>query len=448
MSEITRHTELPDKNGRFGQFGGRFVPETLIPALRELEQAHAEAMCDAEFTAELERLLCDYAGRPTPLYRARGLEDEIGGATIWLKREDLLHTGAHKINNTIGQGLLARRMGKQRVIAETGAGQHGVAIATVAAMFGFDCTVYMGEEDMRRQRLNVFRMELLGARVVPVSSGSRTLKDATNEAIRDWVTNVESTFYILGSVVGPHPYPAMVRDFQTVIGREVRAQLLEAGEAPPSLLIACVGGGSNAIGLFADWLNDDINMVGVEGAGHGIDTVRHSATLSRGAIGILHGTRSYLLQDNDGQVQLPHSISAGLDYPGVGPQHSYLKEKGRVNYTSVTDTQAVEALQRLSRCEGIIPALESAHAIAKLYEMAETNSIGESDRVVVCLSGRGDKDVEVITEYLDAHPEEELRGKRPTAFLLRSLPDAKLPDHWWCRLLLLVIRLLLLRCQS
>ena len=409
MSEITRHTELPDKNGRIGEFGGRFVPETLIPALRELEQAHAEAMCDAEFTAELERLLCDYAGRPTPLYRARGLEDEIGGATIWLKREDLLHTGAHKINNTIGQGLLARRMGKQRVIAETGAGQHGVASATVAAMFGFDCTVYMGEEDMRRQRLNVFRMELLGARVVPVSSGSRTLKDATNEAIRDWVTNVESTFYILGSVVGPHPYPAMVRDFQTVIGREVRAQLLEAGEAPPSLLIACVGGGSNAIGLFADWLNDDINMVGVEGAGHGIDTVRHSATLSRGAIGILHGTRSYLLQDNDGQVQLPHSISAGLDYPGVGPQHSYLKETGRVNYTSVTDTQAVEALQRLSRCEGIIPALDSAHAIAKLYEMAETNSIGESDRVVVCLSGRGDKDVEVITEYLDAHPEEDLR---------------------------------------
>ena len=409
MSEITRHTELPDKNGRFGEFGGRFVPETLIPALRELEQAHAEAMCDAEFTAELERLLCDYAGRPTPLYRARGLEDEIGGTTIWLKREDLLHTGAHKINNTIGQGLLARRMGKQRVIAETGAGQHGVASATVAAMFGLDCTVYMGEEDMQRQRLNVFRMELLGARVVPVSSGSRTLKDATNEAIRDWVTNVESTFYILGSVVGPHPYPAMVRDFQTVIGREVRAQLLEAGEAPPSLLIACVGGGSNAIGLFADWLDDDINMVGVEGAGHGIDTVRHSATLSRGAIGILHGTRSYLLQDNDGQVQLPHSISAGLDYPGVGPQHSYLKETGRVNYTSVTDTQAVEALQRLSRCEGIIPALESAHAIAKLYEMAETNSIGESDRVVVCLSGRGDKDVEVITEYLDAHPEEDLR---------------------------------------
>ena len=409
MSEITQHAKLPDKNGRFGQFGGRFVPETLIPALSELEEAHAEAICDAEFTAELERLLCDYAGRPTPLYRARGLEDETGGATIWLKREDLLHTGAHKINNTIGQGLLARRMAKQRVIAETGAGQHGVASATVAAMFGLDCTVYMGEEDMRRQRLNVFRMELLGARVVPVSSGSRTLKDATNEAIRDWVTNVDSTFYILGSVVGPHPYPAMVRNFQSVIGREVRAQLLEAGEAPPNLLIACVGGGSNAIGLFADWLDDDINMVGVEGAGHGIDTASHSATLSRGAIGILHGTRSYLLQDNDGQVQLPHSISAGLDYPGVGPQHSHLKETGRVTYTSVTDSQAVLALQRLSRCEGIIPALESAHAIAKLYEMAETNSIGESDRVVVCLSGRGDKDVEVITEYLDAHPEEDLR---------------------------------------
>ncbi len=409
MSETTRHAELPDEKGRFGRFGGRFVPETLIPALLELEKAHAEAMGDADFTAELERLLGDYAGRPTPLYRARRLGDEIGGATVWLKREDLLHTGAHKINNTIGQGLLARRMGKHRVIAETGAGQHGVASATVAAMFGLDCTVYMGEEDMRRQRLNVFRMELLGTRVVPVSSGSRTLKDATNEAIRDWVTNVESTFYILGSVVGPHPYPALVRDFQTVIGREVRAQLSAAGEVAPSLLLACVGGGSNAIGLFADWLDDEVAMVGVEAAGDGIDTDRHAATLSRGAVGVLHGACSYLLQDDDGQVQLPHSISAGLDYPGVGPQHSYLKDSGRVTYTSVTDTQAVAALQRLSRCEGIIPALESAHAIAKLYEMAESGDLGASDRVVVCLSGRGDKDVEAIAEHLDAHPEEDLR---------------------------------------
>ncbi len=409
MSEATRHADLPDGQGRFGRFGGRYVPETLIPALLELEQAHAEAMGDAEFIAELERLLRDYAGRPTPLYRARGLGDEIGGATVWLKREDLLHTGAHKINNTIGQGLLARRMGKHRVIAETGAGQHGVASATVAAMFGLDCTVYMGEEDMRRQRLNVFRMELLGTRVVPVSSGSRTLKDATNEAIRDWVTNVESTFYILGSVVGPHPYPALVRDFQRVIGREVRAQLAAAGEATPSLLLACVGGGSNAIGLFADWLDDEVAMVGVEAAGHGIDTDRHAATLSRGVVGVLHGACSYLLQDDDGQVQLPHSISAGLDYPGVGPQHSYLKDSGRVTYTSVTDTQAVAALQRLSRCEGIIPALESAHAIAKLYEMAEAGDLGASDRIVVCLSGRGDKDVEAIAEHLDAHPEEDLR---------------------------------------
>ncbi len=409
MTATTRHAGLPDDRGRFGRFGGRFVPETLIPALLELEQAHTEAMNDAEFTAELECLLCDYAGRPTPLYRARGLGDEIDGATVWLKREDLLHTGAHKINNTIGQGLLARRMGKHRVIAETGAGQHGVATATVAAMFGFDCTVYMGEEDMRRQRLNVFRMELLGTRVVPVSSGSRTLKDATNEAIRDWVTNVESTFYILGSVVGPHPYPALVRDFQTVIGREVRTQLAAAGEAAPTLLLACVGGGSNAIGLFADWLDDDVAMVGVEAAGEGIDTDRHAATLSRGAVGILHGARSYLLQDDDGQVQLPHSISAGLDYPGVGPQHAYLKDSGRVTYTSVTDSQAVAALQRLSRCEGIIPALESAHAIAKLYEMAAAGDLGASDRVVVCLSGRGDKDVEAIAEYLDAHPEEDLR---------------------------------------
>ena len=399
---------MPDKRGRFGQFGGRFVPETLIPALLELEEAHADAMGDAAFTAELDSLLREFAGRPTPLYRARRLEKELGGGTVWLKREDLLHTGAHKINNTLGQGLLARRMGKPRVIAETGAGQHGVASATVAAMFGLDCTVYMGDEDIRRQRLNVFRMQLLGAEVVPVSSGSRTLKDATNEAIRDWVTNVESTFYILGSVVGPHPYPAMVRDFQAVIGREVRAQLAAAGEADPDLLVACVGGGSNAIGLFADWLDDDVAMMGVEAAGHGIDTGEHSATLSLGEVGVLHGSRSYLLQDDDGQVKPAHSISAGLDYPGVGPQHSFLKDSGRVTYTSVTDTQAVIALQRLSRAEGIIPALESSHAIAKLYEMAENDELGDR-RLVVCLSGRGDKDVEAIAAHLDAHPEEDLR---------------------------------------
>jgi tryptophan synthase beta chain len=405
------HAALPDERGRFGRFGGRFVPETLMPALLELEQAHDAAMRDDAFTAELDALLRDFAGRPTPLYRARGLQRELGGATVWLKREDLLHTGAHKINNTIGQALLARRMGKQRVIAETGAGQHGVASATVAAMFGLDCTVYMGEQDMSRQRLNVFRMQLLGARVVPVSSGSRTLKDATNEAIRDWVTNVETTFYILGSVVGPHPYPALVRDFQAVIGREVRAQLAALDEPDPTLLVACVGGGSNAIGLFAEWLDTDVPMLGVEAAGHGLESGEHAATLSRGAVGVLHGARSYLLQDDDGQVTLPHSISAGLDYPGVGPQHAFLKDSGRVSYGSVTDEQAVVALQRLSRCEGIIPALESAHAIAKLYAMAEAGELAESERVVVCLSGRGDKDVEAIGVHLDAHPEQDLRRR-------------------------------------
>ncbi len=409
MSDSIRHASLPDEGGRFGEFGGRYVPETLIPALMELEEAHAEAMGDPEFIERLDLLLRDYAGRPTPLFAASGLAAELGGAAIWLKREDLLHTGAHKINNTIGQALLAQRMGKQRVIAETGAGQHGVASATVAAMFGLDCTVYMGEEDMRRQRLNVFRMELLGARVMPVSSGSRTLKDATNEAIRDWVTNVESTFYILGSVVGPHPYPALVRDFQSVIGREVKEQLAAAGETPPTLLLACVGGGSNAIGLFAEWLDGDVRMMGVEAAGHGVDSGEHAATLCRGRVGVLHGASSYLLQDADGQVAPAHSISAGLDYPGVGPQHSFLKDSGRVEYTAVTDRQAVEALQRLSRSDGIIPALESAHAIAKLYEMADAGELGSDDRVIVCLSGRGDKDVEAIAEYLETHPDQDLR---------------------------------------
>ena len=409
MSDSIAHASLPDERGRFGEFGGRYVPETLIPALVELEEAHAEAMRDPEFNERLDLLLRDYAGRPTPLYAAPGLAAELGGAAVWLKREDLLHTGAHKINNTIGQGLLAQRMGKQRVIAETGAGQHGVASATVAAMFGLDCTVYMGEEDMRRQRLNVIRMELLGARVVPVSSGSRTLKDATNEAIRDWVTTVESTFYILGSVVGPHPYPALVRDFQAVIGREAKQQLAAAGGAPPTLLLACVGGGSNAMGLFAEWLDDDVRMMGVEAAGHGVDSGEHSATLCRGRVGVLHGARSYLLQDANGQVELAHSISAGLDYPGVGPQHSFLKDSGRVEYTAVTDRQAVEALQRLSRSDGIIPALESAHAIAKLYEMGDGGELDSDDRIVVCLSGRGDKDVEALSEHLEAHPDQDLR---------------------------------------
>lgn len=404
MNERAVHSALPDARGRFGDFGGRFVPETLMPALEELEAAWAEAMADVGFVAELEALLRDYAGRPTPLYRARGLGAELGGARVWLKREDLLHTGAHKINNTLGQALLADRMDKRRVIAETGAGQHGVATATVAAKLGLDCTVYMGEEDIRRQALNVFRMRLLGAEVVPVAAGSRTLKDATNEAIRDWVTNVETTFYILGSVVGPHPYPAMVRDFQKVIGKEVRRQMEAAGCGRPDLLMACVGGGSNAIGLFADWLDDDVRMVGVEAAGLGLATGRHSATLSAGREGVLHGARSYLLQDDDGQVLLAHSVSAGLDYPGVGPQHAWLKASGRVEYTSVTDEEAILAFQRLSRCEGIIPALESAHALARLYVMAAAGELDTDQEIVVCLSGRGDKDVETVAAYLEDKP--------------------------------------------
>ena len=391
---------VPDKAGKFGRFGGRFVPETLIPALMELESAYEEALQDAEFLRQLESLRADYAGRPTPLYRAERLSEELGGAHVWLKREDLLHTGAHKINNTIGQALLALRMGKNRVIAETGAGQHGVATATVAAMFGLECVVYMGQEDIVRQRLNVFRMELLGARVIPVTSGSRTLKDATNEAIRDWVTHVEGTFYIIGSVVGPHPYPMMVRDFHTVIGREVRQQLGAHSIGAPDWLVACVGGGSNAIGLFYDWIDAGPRLVGVEAAGHGLESGQHAATLSVGEVGVLHGARSLLLQDDDGQVQLAHSISAGLDYPGVGPEHAWLKETGRASYASVTDSEAVAAFERLSRCEGIIPALEPAHAIAYLYRMASRNELRAGEVVVVCLSGRGDKDVAALAEVL------------------------------------------------
>ena len=400
-SDTSDQPVLPDNSGRFGEFGGRYVPETLMPALFELETAYREALAAPDFVAELQHLLATYAGRPTPLYAAPRLSEEVG-ARVWLKREDLLHTGAHKINNTLGQALLARRMGKRRVIAETGAGQHGVATATATAMFGLECVVYMGEEDIRRQRLNVYRMDLLGARVVPVSSGSRTLKDATNEAIRDWVTNVEGTFYIIGSVVGPHPYPAMVRDFQSVIGREVRAQLAELKEGSPDILLACVGGGSNAIGLFHDWIDDGPRLIGVEAAGEGLDSGRHSATLSVGTPGVLHGARSFLLQNDDGQIQLAHSISAGLDYPGVGPEHAWLKSTGRAEYVAVTDDMALAALRQLSLIEGIIPALESAHAVAHLLQMGDTGRLDPDDRVIVCLSGRGDKDVATLAALDDA----------------------------------------------
>ena len=390
-----------DNDGRFGPFGGRYIPETLMPAVQDLETAYRAARADPSFVAELHSLRADYAGRPTPLYYAERLSAEVG-ARVWLKREDLLHTGAHKINNTLGQALLARRMGKKRVIAETGAGQHGVATATVAAKFGMDCVVYMGEEDVARQRLNVFRMELLGAEVVPVSSGSRTLKDATNEAIRDWVTNVEDTFYIIGSVVGPHPYPSMVRDFHVVIGEEVREQMVRLGEGDPDLLVACVGGGSNAIGFFHTWIDNGPRLLGVEAAGHGVDTDAHAAALTAGTPGVLHGALSLLLQDDDGQIQLAHSISAGLDYPGVGPEHAWLQETGKAEYVAVTDAQAVAAFQRLSEIEGIIPALESAHAIAQLYLMAEPGELQSDDKVIVCLSGRGDKDVASMSAYLQS----------------------------------------------
>jgi tryptophan synthase beta chain len=382
----------PDARGYFGVYGGQFVPETLIPALRELEDIYGAARQDTAFLAEFDRLLHDYVGRPTPLTTAERLTEHYGAGTIYLKREDLCHTGAHKINNTIGQILLARRSGKKRIIAETGAGQHGVATATVAAKMGLTCSVYMGVEDMERQRLNVRRMEMLGAKVIPVNSGSRTLKDATSEAIRDWVTNVADTFYIIGSAVGPHPYPMIVRDFQSVIGREVREQIFEREARPPDVLVACVGGGSNAIGLFAPFLDGNVKMVGVEAAGAGVDTGRHAATLMKGRPGILHGSFSYLLQDPNGQVELAHSISAGLDYPGVGPEHSALKDSGRVKYAAVTDDQALEAAGLLARLEGIIPALESAHALAYLATLMPTTAKG--DIVVLNLSGRGDKDME------------------------------------------------------
>jgi|TARA_Y100000310_G_scaffold181241_1_gene181156 tryptophan synthase beta chain len=385
--------------GRFGPFGGRFVPETLMSAVHELDREYRAAQADEEFQAELTDLSHHYSGRPTALYYAENLTRELGGARIYLKREDLAHTGAHKINNALGQGLLARRMGKSRIIAETGAGQHGVATATVCAMLKQECIVYMGEEDIRRQALNVFRMRLLGAEVRPVTSGSRTLKDAINEAIRDWVTNVETTYYLIGSVVGPHPYPMMVRDFQAIIGREAREQIRAAAGRLPDYAVACVGGGSNAIGLFHEFIRDpEVKLVGVEAAGLGVDTGKHAATLTAGKVGVLHGSMSYLLQDEDGQIHEAHSISAGLDYPGVGPEHSWLRDEGRAEYVNVTDAEALEGFELLCRSEGIIPALEPAHAVYYLSKLAPTLS---SDQIILMgLSGRGDKDIDTVAEAL------------------------------------------------
>jgi tryptophan synthase beta chain len=385
--------------GHFGQFGGKFIPETLMSATIELERAYRAAQADEEFQDELRHLLETYVGRPTALYYAENLSRELGGAQIYMKREDLAHTGAHKINNALGQALLAKRMGKQRIIAETGAGQHGVAAATVCAMLKQECIVYMGEEDMRRQSLNVFRMRLLGAEVVPVTSGSRTLKDAINEAIRDWVTNVETSHYLIGSVVGPHPYPMMVRDFQAIIGREARDQILHAAGRLPDYAIACVGGGSNAIGLFYEFIRDkSVKLIGVEAAGEGVATGKHAATLTAGHVGVLHGSMSYLLQDENGQVQEAHSISAGLDYPGVGPEHSYLKDSGRAEYVSVTDSEALEGFKLMCRSEGIIPALEPSHVAFYISKLAPT--LPKDKIILMGLSGRGDKDIHTVADAL------------------------------------------------
>jgi tryptophan synthase beta chain len=386
---------LPDESGHFGIYGGRFVAETLMLPLHELNDAYRKYLHDPEFMAELDADLAHYVGRPSPLYFAERLTEAAGGAQIFLKREDLNHTGAHKINNTVGQALLAKRMGKRRVIAETGAGQHGVATATVAARFGMECVVYMGEEDIHRQAINVYRMRLLGADVVSVSSGSRTLKDALNEAMRDWVTNVDNTFYIIGTVAGPHPYPAMVRDFQTVIGRETKRQMLDMTGRLPDVLVACVGGGSNAIGLFYPFIKDaGVQLHGVEAAGDGIETGRHAAPLCAGKPGVLHGNRTYLMEDSDGQIIETHSVSAGLDYPGVGPEHAWLKDTGRATYAAVTDSEALQAFHQLTRTEGILPALESSHALSYAVKLAATMSRDQS--IVVNLSGRGDKDVHTV----------------------------------------------------
>jgi len=398
MSE--QQITLPDERGHFGPFGGRYVPETLIPALDELVEEYERSRNDKEFCEELNYYLREYVGRPTPLYFARRLSEALGCARIYLKREDLCHTGAHKLNNVMGQILLARRMGKKRIIAETGAGQHGVATATACALFGLECEVYMGEEDMHRQALNVFRMRLLGAKVTCVTSGTKTLKDATSEAIRDWVTNVRTTHYIIGSVVGPHPYQMLVRDFQSVIGRETREQILEKEGRLPDCIIACVGGGSNAMGIFHPFAKDaSVKLIGVEAAGRGVETGEHSATLVAGSFGVLHGAASYLLQDEDGQVAPTHSISAGLDYPGVGPEHSHFKETGRAEYFAVTDDEALEAFELISKTEGIIPALEPSHAIA--YARKYVPTLGNNDIVIINLSGRGDKDVETVSRMME-----------------------------------------------
>lgn len=385
----------PDELGHFGPYGGRFVGETLMGAIYELEEAYKQYKNDPVFQAEMDKDLADFVGRPSPIYHADNWTRKLGGAQIYLKREDLNHTGAHKVNNTIGQALLAKRMGKTRIIAETGAGQHGVATATVAARLGMECVVYMGAEDVARQAQNVYRMKLLGAEVVPVQSGSKTLKDALNEALRDWVTNVDDTFYIIGTVAGPHPYPAMVRDFQSVIGREARQQMLNTTGKLPDALVACIGGGSNAIGLFYPFIEDkSVAMIGVEGAGHGLQTGQHSAPLSAGTPGVLHGNRTYLIQDTAGQITETHSISAGLDYPGVGPEHAWLKDIGRAQYVTVTDTEALEAFHELTRTEGIIPALETSHALAYASKLAPTMTADQS--ILINVSGRGDKDMHTV----------------------------------------------------
>jgi len=390
---------FPDDRGHFGQFGGRYVAETLMPALLELEQAYRKAQADSSFQRELDYYLRHYVGRPSPLYHARRLSDKLGGAKIYLKREDLNHTGAHKVNNTVGQALLARRMGKTKVIAETGAGQHGVATATVAALFGMQCEVFMGTEDIRRQALNVFRMKLLGAKVHGVTSGTATLKDAMNDALRHWVTHVRDTFYVIGTVAGPHPYPEMVRDFQAVIGREARRQIIEAEGRLPDVALACIGGGSNAMGLFYPFLGDaSVQLVGVEAAGLGIETGKHAASIGAGGVGVLHGNKTYLLQDADGQIEHAHSISAGLDYPGVGPEHAHLKELKRAEYVSITDDEALEAFKLLTELEGIIPALESSHAVAQTIKLAP--QLRKDQIIVVCLSGRGDKDIQTVADAM------------------------------------------------
>lgn len=395
----------PDEHGRYGDYGGKYVPETLMYALEELEEAFNAAWEDEAFHEEYQDILREYAGRETPLTFAGHLTEHLGGAEIYLKREDLLHTGAHKLNNAIGQVLLARRMGKSKIVAETGAGQHGVATATVCAKFGLECKVFMGEEDMERQALNVFRMELLGAEVLPASSGNKTLKDATNEAIRYWVTNVEDTFYLIGSVVGPHPYPMIVRNYQRIIGDETKRQMQTRCGALPDAIAACVGGGSNAIGMFYPFLEDDVKLYGAEAAGMGVHTAMHAATITKGTRGVIHGSLTYLIQDENGQIIEPYSISAGLDYPGIGPEHAHLAESGRVEYTGVTDEESLEALSLLTKKEGILPAIESSHALYLAFEKAK--QMDRSERIVICLSGRGDKDVETIRRRMEGESSDE-----------------------------------------